>query len=69
MDIALPDIDGFKAIRQIREFNREAVVIVQTAGILPDGKDTALASGASEYLKKPVNPDELDTLLNAYFGG
>lgn len=69
MDIALPDIDGFDAIRRIREFNREAIVIVQTAGIYPGGKDTALASGASEYMKKPVNPDELDKLLIRYFGG
>ena len=50
MDIRMPDMGGYKATRQIREFNKEVVIIAQTAyGISGDG-EKAIEAGCNDYI-------------------
>lgn len=68
MDIRMPDMGGYKATRQIREFNKEVVIIAQTAyGISGDG-EKAIEAGCNDYITKPIKKDELLLLIQKYFG-
>ncbi len=68
MDIRLPGLDGYEATRQIREFNKDAVIIAQTAYGLTGDREKALESGCNEYLSKPINKDELRKIIRRYLG-
>ena len=59
MDIKMPEIDGYEATRQIREFNTEVGIIAQTAFAMASDKDKILKSGFNGYVSKPIKKDEL----------
>jgi len=67
MDIQMPDLDGFEATRQIRLFNREVVIIAQTAYAFSDDKKKALAAGCNDYVSKPFSKVDLMQLIERYF--
>jgi len=66
MDIQMPDMDGFEATRQIRQFNKEVVIIAQTAYGLSCDRERALESGCNDYIAKPFSKYELLTLIQKY---
>ena len=53
--------------RQIREFNKEVIIIAQTAFGLTGDREKALASGCNDYLPKPISKMELMGIINCYF--
>ena len=61
MDVMMPEIDGYLTTAAIREMTQFAnlPVIVVTARAMPGDRDKALAAGASDYVTKPVDTDEL----------
>ncbi|MBI9037410.1 MAG: PAS domain S-box protein [Bacteroidales bacterium] len=59
MDIKLPLMNGYKATRKIREFNKDVKIIAQTAYALPGDREKALEAGCDDYITKPINKDEL----------
>ncbi|MFO7998328.1 MAG: PAS domain S-box protein [Bacteroidales bacterium] len=63
MDVKMPEMDGYEATRQIREFNREVVIIAQTAYALTGEKEKALAAGCDFYLAKPLKREALFALI------
>ena len=63
MDIKMPDMNGYEATRQIRQFNKEVVIIAQTAFGLFGDRDKAIEAGCNDYIAKPINKDELIALL------
>lgn len=67
MDIGLPIMDGYEATRQIREFDKQVIIIAQTAYGLANDREKALQSGCNDYISKPINKDELFRLINKYF--
>lgn len=67
MDINMPVMDGFEAARQIRQFNPNVIIIAQTAYALTGYKEKAMESGCNDYISKPINKDELMTLIQKYF--
>lgn len=67
MDIRMPLINGYEATRQIREFNRNVIIIAQTAHGLSGDMMKALNCGCNAYLPKPISKDELRTMLKRYF--
>lgn len=67
MDIKMPQLNGLSATEQIREFNKEVVIIAQTAyGFSQDWKKS-LDAGCNDYISKPINIDELVKLIHKYF--
>ena len=67
MDIQMPEMDGYKATRKIREFNTKVIIIAQTAYALDEDKVIALAAGCNDYISKPIKKDLLLGLIKKYF--
>jgi PAS domain S-box-containing protein len=67
MDIQMPEMNGYEATQQIRQFNKEVIIIAQTAyGFLSDREKT-LKAGCNDYIAKPIKIDELIALVQKYF--
>lgn len=58
LDVMLPGIDGFEALRKIRAISDIPVLMLTTRGSITD-RVTGLESGADDYLPKPFQPEEL----------
>jgi PAS domain S-box-containing protein len=67
MDMKLPEINGYDATRQIRQFNKEVIIIAQTANALSGDKIKVLEAGCNDYLSKPIIIRELNALMLKYF--
>jgi DNA-binding NtrC family response regulator len=59
LDYRLPDLDGIQVLHQIREIAPDASVIMMTAFSSVDTAVEALKLGAFDYLRKPIDNDEL----------
>ena len=67
MDINMPEMGGYEATKQIRKFNKDLVIIAQTANGMQSDHDKALAAGCTDYISKPVNIISLSKLICKYF--
>jgi PAS domain S-box-containing protein len=68
MDIKLPEMDGYEATAKIREFNKDLIIIAQTAFGLMGERDKAIEAGCTDYISKPINRTAFLTLMQKYFG-
>jgi PAS domain S-box-containing protein len=68
MDNQLPAMNGYEATRQIREFNKDVVIIAQTAYALTGDREKAIETGCNDYLAKPINKADLLAVIQKYFG-
>jgi CheY-like chemotaxis protein len=68
MDIMMPELDGNATIAAIRSMSAYAdlPVIAVTAKAMKEDRDRSLASGATDYVTKPVDLDHLLALLDRY---
>ena len=63
LDIKMPGMDGLTLQKRIREIDKNIVVIMITAYASVQTAVQALKEGAFDYLPKPFDPDELNTLI------
>ena len=71
IDLKLPVVSGFSAVRQIRRFpSLEHVTIVSFALSKPGcHRELALAAGCAAHLDKPLDFDELDLIVDRFLPG
>ena len=68
MDIKMPGINGFDATKTIRAFNKDVIIIAQTAYALSGDKEKAMEAGCNDYIAKPVIQTELIELIAKHLG-
>ncbi|WP_344253316.1 HAMP domain-containing protein [Pseudonocardia hydrocarbonoxydans] len=68
MDAMMPDIDGNETTRRIRALpqGRGLPVVFLTAKAMPGDRESSLAAGATDYVTKPVDLDELLVLMGSW---
>lgn len=67
MDIQMPEMDGYEATRHIRQFNKEIIIVAQTAYALAGDNEKALMAGCTDYISKPIKKEPLLVMLQKYF--
>ncbi|MHB8696326.1 MAG: hybrid sensor histidine kinase/response regulator, partial [Solirubrobacteraceae bacterium] len=68
MDIMMPELDGYETMRRIREQPEFAKlpIISLTAKAMKGDREKSIASGASDYITKPVDTDQLLSLMRVW---
>ncbi|WP_100076723.1 response regulator [Chryseobacterium camelliae] len=69
MDMMMPEMDGYEAIRIIRGTPSvsQVPVIAVTAQAMPEDRQKCLDAGAQDYISKPIDVDHLISIIEKYF--
>jgi CheY-like chemotaxis protein/signal transduction histidine kinase/HAMP domain-containing protein len=68
MDVMMPEMDGYETMRAIREMPkfRHLPILAVTAKAMKGDREKCIAAGASDYIAKPVEMDQLLSLLRVW---
>lgn len=68
MDIQMPEMDGYEATKRIRANpgHHALPIVAMTAHVLAGYREVCLESGMDDYVSKPINPDQLFSVLSRW---
>ncbi len=71
MDVMMPELDGYATMHKIRQMPAFATlpIIAVTARAMPGDREKSIAAGASDYVTKPVDTDELLACMERWLTG
>jgi PAS domain S-box-containing protein len=67
MDIKMPKLNGMEAAKRIRTFNKDIIIIAQTAYAFAEDRDKAIEAGCNDYISKPYGEATLNEIIEKYF--
>jgi CheY-like chemotaxis protein len=64
----MPEMDGYETMREIRKIAnfRTLPILALTAKAMKGDREKCLEAGASDYISKPVNTDQLLSLMRVW---
>ena len=62
----MPEMNGYEATRQIRKYNKDVVIIAQTAFAQFGDREKAIEAGCNDYISKPIKKEELKSIIKKY---
>lgn len=68
MDMMMPEMDGYEAMRRIRlmpQFEKLPIIAL-TAKAMKDDRSKCIEAGASDYVKKPIQTEQLLSLMRVW---
>ncbi len=69
MDLKMPKMDGFDAMKAIKAINPDIIIVAQTAYAMSGDQERALSMGFDDYLIKPIRRSELVRCMQKYLTG
>lgn len=66
MDIKMPEMNGIDALKEIRKFDTEIPVIMQSAYAFENDMEAARQAGSNGFITKPINIKELKATLSSF---
>lgn len=68
MDIMMPEMDGYETMKRIRKDakHKDLTIIAVTAKAMKGDRQRCIESGASDYMTKPVNVEQLSSLMRVW---
>jgi CheY-like chemotaxis protein len=72
MDVQMPDVDGFEATKMIRKLPGDVSkvpIVAMTAHVMSGDRDKCIQAGMNDYLSKPLNVEEVITMVKKYVFG
>ena len=66
MDIVMPEVDGFEATKQIKQYRSDIKVICQTAYPSPEHQKAGIESGMDKFLTKPIPVNSILEAIDEY---
>jgi CheY-like chemotaxis protein len=68
MDIMMPEMDGYEAIKEIRKQSRfnNLPILSLTAKAMKNDREKCIEAGANDYISKPVDMDKLISMLRVW---
>ncbi|MDP2069339.1 MAG: PAS domain S-box protein [Lutibacter sp.] len=67
MDLQMPHLNGYEATIQIRQLNKNVIIIAQTAFALSYDRQKAIDAGCNDYISKPILKAGFNKLIRKYF--
>lgn len=63
MDVKMPGMDGYEATKKIREFNKDVIIIAQTAHAFKGEREKAMDAGCNDFITKPFYLEDLTDII------
>lgn len=66
LDLTMPEMDGYQVLEAVKRDGLNAMIIVISGDIQPEAHQRVTSLGAMDFIRKPVNPDKLETTLKKF---
>ncbi|MES2205255.1 MAG: response regulator [Pseudomonadota bacterium] len=66
LDLQMPEMDGYEVLEKVRQEDFNTFIIVVSADVQPLAQQRVKEMGAIAFVKKPVNPAEIEAILKKF---
>lgn len=66
MDIKMPEMNGIDALKEIRKFDKDIPIIMQSTYAFENDMEAARQAGSNEFMTKPINIKEFKSMITRF---